>query len=269
MFQRPLTLPLRTRVLQMMNTLPKNLCSSLMISHEVNFLLLCSLHLKLARKLSTAWHLCFVVTCSKNDYSCWYNVAMHKLHSYHSCIQLILDLEQVCCLAVTLMKWYYHYILSDLPRWVAVGEQSLDQDATCYVFLNIASSALYASLMRCHYPTVYAFISSRWRCYPRHMPRLWLFSSPWGVGNCKWTNMMFNEIPLISEGLSSVSTTQEDTRKRPGYYLSVEGHLSKRTFQGNIDVVPTISEAAITCLSDLTRSGLSPSDLFINTRQEK
>ena len=83
------------------------------------------------------------------------------------------------------------------------------------------------------------------------------------------TNVMINEIPLISEGSSSVSMTQADSRKRPGYYLSIEGHLSKRTFQGNIDVVPTISEAAITCLSDLTRSGLSPSDLFINTRQEK
>ena len=50
--------------------------------------------------------------------------------------------------------------------------------------------------------------------------------------------------------------TQADSRKRPGYSSSgdsVEGHLSKRTFQGNIDVVPTMSEAAITCLSDLAR----------------
>ena len=86
------------------------------------------------------------------------------------------------------------------------------------------------------------------------------------------TNVMINEIPLISEGSSSVSMTQADSRKRPGYSSSgdsFEGHLSKRPFQGNIDVVPTISEAVITCLSDLTRSGLSPSDLFINTRQEK
>ena len=70
------------------------------------------------------------------------------------------------------------------------------------------------------------------------------------------TNVMINEIPLISEGSSSVSMTQADSRKRPGYSSrgdSVEGHLSKRTFQGNIDVVPTISEAAITCLSDLAR----------------
>jgi hypothetical protein len=69
------------------------------------------------------------------------------------------------------------------------------------------------------------------------------------------TNVMIHEIPIISEGLSSVSTTQADSRKRPVYTSngdSVDGHLSKRTFQGNIDVEPTSSEAAITCLADLT-----------------
>ena len=59
-----------------------------------------------------------------------------------------------------------------------------------------------------------------------------------------------------SEGLSSVSMTQSDSRKRPGYSSSdsILGLPSKRTFQGNTnDIAATISEEAITCLSDLTR----------------
>jgi hypothetical protein len=69
------------------------------------------------------------------------------------------------------------------------------------------------------------------------------------------TNVMDNVISQNSEGLSSVSMTQADSRKRPGYSSSdsIQGHPSKRTFQGNNDVAATISEAAITCLSDLTR----------------
>ena len=68
------------------------------------------------------------------------------------------------------------------------------------------------------------------------------------------TNVIDNVIWQNSEGLSSVSMTQEDSRKRPGYSSidSFQGHPSKRIFQGNNDVAATISEAAITCLSQLT-----------------
>jgi hypothetical protein len=48
--------------------------------------------------------------------------------------------------------------------------------------------------------------------------------------------------------------TQAESRKRPGYSSidSIQGHPSKRIFQGNNDVAATISEAAIACLSKLT-----------------